>query len=86
MFKTLVGKEIIVELKNDLSIKGILQSVDQHLNFKLNNTTALDPEKFPHMVCSPFVFVICRVFSALRKELFHSRFRCPICSPASTGH
>ncbi len=28
-FKTLVGKEVIVELKNDLAIKGTLHSVDQ---------------------------------------------------------
>ena len=28
-FKTLVGKEVVVELKNDLAIRGTLHSVDQ---------------------------------------------------------
>lgn len=30
-FKTLEGKTIVVELKNDLQIRGVLQSVDQYL-------------------------------------------------------
>ena len=30
-----MGKEVIVELKNDLSITGVLDSVDQFLNIKL---------------------------------------------------
>jgi len=37
-FKTLVGKQITVELKNDLAISGTLMSVDQYLNIKLENT------------------------------------------------
>jgi len=49
-FKTLVGKEVVVELKNDLSVKGILHSVDQYLNIKLNNTSCTDEKRFPHMV------------------------------------
>lgn len=36
-FKTLVGKELAVELKNDVVITGTLMSVDQYLNIKLNN-------------------------------------------------
>ena len=39
-FKTLVGKEVTVELKNDLAIAGTLHSVDQYLNLKLENTSA----------------------------------------------
>ncbi|CAH1730877.1 U6 snRNA-associated Sm-like protein LSm2 isoform X2 [Aphis gossypii] len=34
-FKTLVGHEIIVELKNDICVTGRLHSVDQFLNIKL---------------------------------------------------
>jgi U6 snRNA-associated Sm-like protein LSm2 len=48
-FKTLVGKEIIVELKNDLEIKGTLVSVDQYLNIKLERVKVIDEEKHPHM-------------------------------------
>ncbi|KAF0988028.1 hypothetical protein HZS_2362 [Henneguya salminicola] len=33
-----------------LSISGILTSVDQYLNLKLNDVTTSDPEKFPHMI------------------------------------
>ena len=36
-FKSLVGKEVTVELKNDLAITGTLPSVDQYLNIKLND-------------------------------------------------
>ncbi|XP_042426220.1 uncharacterized protein LOC122014101 [Zingiber officinale] len=33
-FKELVGKEVMVELNNDLAIRGTLDSVDQYLNIK----------------------------------------------------
>ena len=36
-FKSLVGKDVVVELKNDLSICGTLHSVDQYLNIKLTD-------------------------------------------------
>jgi U6 snRNA-associated Sm-like protein LSm2 len=36
-FKTLVGEEVTVELKNDMLIKGVLISVDQFLNIKLDS-------------------------------------------------
>ncbi len=34
-FKSLVGKDVVVELKNDLSLCGTLHSVDQYLNIKV---------------------------------------------------
>lgn len=43
-FKSLVGKDIVVELKNDLNIAGTLHSVDQYLNFKLTDITVLDTQ------------------------------------------
>lgn len=49
-FKTLVDQEVTVELKNDLSIKGILKSVDQFLNIKLDDITVLEEVKYPHLV------------------------------------
>ncbi|XP_057317395.1 U6 snRNA-associated Sm-like protein LSm2 [Hydractinia symbiolongicarpus] len=49
-FKSLVGKEVIVELKNDLSISGVLDSVDQYLNIKLTDISVTDPERYPHML------------------------------------
>ena len=56
-FKSLVGKDVVVELKNDLSICGTLHSVDQYLNIKLTDISVTDPEKYPHMV-SLQLFVI----------------------------
>jgi U6 snRNA-associated Sm-like protein LSm2 len=48
-FKTLVGKEIAVELKNDIVVSGILLSVDQYLNIKLANLHVVDSEKYPQL-------------------------------------
>ena len=41
-FKTLVGKEVVVEMKNDIEIKGTLHSVDQFLNVKLEDITPIN--------------------------------------------
>lgn len=53
-FKDLVGREVTVELKNDLAIRGTLHSVDQYLNIKLENTRVVDQDKYPHMVPHAF--------------------------------
>jgi small nuclear ribonucleoprotein (snRNP)-like protein len=39
-----------VELKNDVSIRGTLKSVDQFLNIKLDNISVVDEVKYPHLV------------------------------------
>mmetsp|Transcript_2709 Transcript_2709/g.4921 ORF Transcript_2709/g.4921 Transcript_2709/m.4921 type:complete len:93 (-) Transcript_2709:288-566(-) len=49
-FKTLVGKEIAVELKNDVSMTGTLVSVDQYLNIKISNTQVVNSSKHPQLV------------------------------------
>jgi U6 snRNA-associated Sm-like protein LSm2 len=49
-FKTLIGKEVVVELKNDVCIQGILVSVDQYLNIKLKDISVMEEEKYPHLV------------------------------------
>ena len=42
-----------MELKNDISIKGTLKSVDQYLNIKLDDIGVLEEVRYPHMVsCS----------------------------------
>jgi small nuclear ribonucleoprotein (snRNP)-like protein len=56
-FKTLVGKEIAVELKNDVVLTGTLHSVDQYLNVKLLNVTIVNPEKYPQLVALKNCFV-----------------------------
>lgn len=45
-----MGREVTVELKNDLAIRGTLHSVDQYLNIKLENTRVVDQDNYPHMV------------------------------------
>uniref|UniRef100_M1BRY1 Speckle-type POZ protein n=1 Tax=Solanum tuberosum TaxID=4113 RepID=M1BRY1_SOLTU len=57
----MVGREVTVELKNDLAIRGILHSVDQYLNIKLENTSVVDEDKYPHMVIA-FPFLLHTVF------------------------
>lgn len=49
-FKTLTGQRVTVELKNDLAIEGTLKSVDQFLNFRLDDIKVLDEASYPHMV------------------------------------
>ena len=49
-FKTLTGQRVVVELKNDLAIQGTLKSVDQFLNFRLDDIKVLDEVSYPHMV------------------------------------
>lgn len=56
-FKSLVGKDVVVELKNDLSICGTLQSVDQYLNFKLTDITVMDCNKYPYMLSVKNCFI-----------------------------
>lgn len=46
------ASQVTVELKNDLSITGVLHSVDQYLNVKLNSVKVVNESKYPHMVCS----------------------------------
>ena len=49
-FKTLVDHEVTVELKNDISIRGVLKSVDQFLNIKLDDIQVVEELKYPHLV------------------------------------
>ncbi|XP_061875800.1 U6 snRNA-associated Sm-like protein LSm2 [Colius striatus] len=51
------GKDVVVELKNDLSICGTLHSVDQYLNIKLTDISVTDPEKYPHMLSVKNCFI-----------------------------
>ena len=56
-FKTLVGKTVVVELKNDVKIQGLLESVDVFLNFKLNEVVVLEADKHPHLVACKNCFI-----------------------------
>ncbi|CAF9921379.1 MAG: U6 snRNA-associated Sm-like protein LSm2 [Heterodermia speciosa] len=56
-FKTLVDQEVVVELKNDISIKGTLKSVDQYLNIKLDDIGVLEEVRYPHMSSVKNVFI-----------------------------
>merc|ERR1711937_104238 len=56
-FKSLVGKDVVVELKNDMAICGTLHSVDQYLNIKLNDVKVTNPERFPHLLSIKNCFV-----------------------------
>ncbi|XP_075500883.1 sm-like protein LSM2 [Primulina tabacum] len=56
-FKDLVGREVTVELKNDLAMRGTLHSVDQYLNIKLENSRVVDQDKYQHMLSVSNCFI-----------------------------
>ncbi|KAK0805689.1 hypothetical protein LTR91_007302 [Friedmanniomyces endolithicus] len=56
-FKTLVNHEVTVELKNDISIRGTLKSVDQYLNIKLDDISVVEEMKYPHLSSVKNVFI-----------------------------
>lgn len=56
-FKTLVDHEVTVELKNDIQIRGILKSVDQYLNIKLDDISVVEEIKYPHLSSVKNVFI-----------------------------
>ena len=39
-----------MELKNDISIRGTLKSVDQYLNIKLDDIQVVEEVRWPHLV------------------------------------
>lgn len=57
MFQTLRGAEVLVELKNDVSIRGRLVAVDQFLNIKLEDISVLEPAKYPHIASMKSIFI-----------------------------
>ncbi|GAB7328195.1 hypothetical protein MBLNU13_g00219t1 [Cladosporium sp. NU13] len=56
-FKTLVNHEVTVELKNDISVRGTLKSVDQYLNIKLDDISVVEEMKYPHLSSVKNVFI-----------------------------
>ncbi|KAK4456520.1 hypothetical protein QBC42DRAFT_281095 [Cladorrhinum samala] len=56
-FKTLIDHEVTVELKNDIRIRGVLKSVDQYLNIKLDNIQVVEEIKYPHLSAVKNVFI-----------------------------
>ncbi|PWN24778.1 Sm-like ribonucleo protein [Jaminaea rosea] len=44
-FKTLTGHPVTIELKNDVAITGTLKSVDQFLNFRIENLRVVGNEE-----------------------------------------
>lgn len=45
-----MGKEVAVELKNDVELTGKLHSVDQYLNIKLEDVQVVKKERYPQLV------------------------------------
>ncbi|EHK40978.1 uncharacterized protein TrAtP1_004364 [Trichoderma atroviride] len=56
-FKTLIDHEVTVELKNDIQLKGMLKSVDQYLNIKLDDIQVVEELKYPHLSSVKNVFI-----------------------------
>ena len=56
-FKTLVGKEVCIEMKNDVVLTGTLLSVDQYLNVKLANVNVVDTTSHPQLSAMKNCFI-----------------------------
>lgn len=56
-FKTLIGKDVAVELKNDIALSGRLHSVDQYLNIKLLDATVVDTGRYPQLTAMKSIFI-----------------------------
>ncbi|CUS11640.1 unnamed protein product [Tuber aestivum] len=57
LLDTTTNHEVTIELKNDLSIRGTLKSVDQFLNIKLDDIMVLEEAKYPHLTAVRNVFI-----------------------------
>merc|ERR1711934_25189 len=57
LLKSMTGKTVTVELKNDLQVKGVLVSVDQYLNVKLDSVSVNDEDQFPHLMAVKNCFI-----------------------------
>jgi small nuclear ribonucleoprotein (snRNP)-like protein len=57
MFKSLVGKKVIVEVAGGLVIKGVLQHSNDHLNFFLVEVEVLNAASFPQFSRISQVFI-----------------------------
>lgn len=53
----MTDQTVTIELKNDLAIRGTLKSVDQFLNFKLDDISVLNEAAHPHMAAVKSVFI-----------------------------
>jgi small nuclear ribonucleoprotein (snRNP)-like protein len=49
LFRTLEGKKLVMELKNDIILQGTLQSVDQFHNFRLIDLQVLNCGNCPQL-------------------------------------
>jgi len=56
-FKTLVGQEVVVELKNGVTMRGVLVSVDQYLNVKLKSIGVDDAVTYPQLAALKNCFI-----------------------------
>lgn len=45
----MIGRDVVVELKNDMRISGELHSVDQYLNIKLTDVQCVNNNTYPHI-------------------------------------
>ncbi len=52
-----MGKEVAIELKNDVILIGTLHSVDQYLNMKLSSVQVVDSGKYPQLLGLKTAFI-----------------------------
>lgn len=52
-----MGKEVAVELKNDVILTGTLHSVDQYLNIKLLTVNVVNQDRYPQLTSLKNCFI-----------------------------
>lgn len=55
--KTITNREVTIELKNDLKIVGVLKSVDQFHNIRIDDIQVLNLEQYPHLAAVRSLFI-----------------------------
>lgn len=89
-FKTLIGKEVAIELKNDVVMTGVLLSVDQYLNVKLKNVAVVNASAHPQLAAMKNCFIRGSAvrYSFISFKLLNSDVQSLICvlSPLSQIH
>lgn len=55
--KTLTGQEVVLELKNDLKIRGTLTAIDQYHNVRLDAVEVENNDRYPHLNAVSSLFV-----------------------------
>ncbi|KAA6402253.1 MAG: putative snRNA-associated protein, Sm class [Streblomastix strix] len=56
-FQNIVGQNITVELKNDVTVHGTLKMIDKYMNLKLTLLEIIEKDKYPQLFSVKELFI-----------------------------